>query len=148
MIIISIPKQIISTVWNKNQYSFKFYNLSFNKEESSTFKNTSSLFRYNFDESSDAIMCEDKFYFIDENDNSFSNSLGFVKFEQGNKSYAFIGLQLPNTIADGLLTFINSMKQYKIMDKYLFSYTTMKIKIIMILIILMEIYFLENTHIM
>ena len=114
------PQQIISTIWNMNQYSFKFYNLSFNKEESSTFKNTSSLFRYNFDESSDAIMCEDKFYFIDENDNSFSNSLGFVKFEQGNKSYAFIGLQLPNTIADGLLTFINSMKQYKIIDKYLF----------------------------
>ena len=114
------PKQTISTIWNMNQYSFKFYNLSFNKEESSTFKNTSSLYRYNFDESSDAIKCIDEFYFIDENDNSFSNYLDFVKFEQGNKSHAFIGLQLPNTIADGLITFISSMKQNKIVDKYLF----------------------------
>jgi len=114
------PKQTIPTIWNMIQYSFKFYNLSFNKEESSTFKNTSSLYRYNFDESSNAIMCEDKFYFMDENDNSFSNSLGFVKFEEGNKSYAFIGLELPNTISDGQLTFINSMKKYKIVDKYLF----------------------------
>ena len=33
------PKQIIPTIWNMNKYSFKFYNLSFNKEESYTFKN-------------------------------------------------------------------------------------------------------------
>ena len=76
---------------------------------------------YNYDDFSLAIMCEDKFYFIDESDNSFSNTLSFVKFEEGNKSYAFIGLHLPCiTIEKGLLTFINSMKKYKILNKYLF----------------------------
>ena len=114
------PPQTIPTIWNMEKYSFKFYNLSFNKEDSSTFKNTSDLFRYSFDESSDAIMCEDKFYFLDENDNSFSNSLNFVKFVEGNKNYAFVGLELPNAIVDNVLTFINSMKQYKIIDNYLF----------------------------
>ena len=114
------PPQIIPTLWNMNQYSFKFYNSSFNQNKSSSFKNVSSSFNYNFDESNKAKICEDKFYFIDENNNSFSNLLSFMRFERGEENYSFIGLQVPNEIEDELLTFTRALKKYKIINKYIF----------------------------
>ena len=75
------------------KYSFKVYNKAFNITSSSSFKNISSSFRYNFDESNRGIMCEDIFYFFDENNNTFSNSLNFMKLELGKKNHSFIGLQ-------------------------------------------------------
>ncbi len=103
-----------------NQYSFKLYNSSFNQNKSSSFKNISSRFNYNFDESNKAIICEDKSYFIDENNNSFSSLLSFMRFERGEENYSFIGLQVPNEIEDGLLTFTRALKKNKIINKYIF----------------------------
>ena len=117
---VGTPTQIVPTIWNMEKYSFKFYNESFYKDKSSTFTNISDSFRYSFDESSNAIMCEDLFIFKDENNNTFSNLLSFTKFEEGNKNYSFVGLQLPNYIEDGLLTFIRSMKQHKVVNNYIF----------------------------
>jgi hypothetical protein len=117
---IGTPPQIVPTIWNMEKYSFKFYNESFYKNNSSTFINISSTFRYSFDESCNAIMCEDLFHFTDVNNNSFSNIISFTKFEEGEKNYSFVGLQLPNYIADGLLTFIRSLKQYEVINNYIF----------------------------
>ena len=114
------PPQIIPTIWNMHQYSFKFYEKSFNENKSSSFKNISTSFWYNFDESNYAILCEDKFNFIDDNNNSFYNNLVFLKFEQGGKNYSLVGLQLPDYIEDDLLTFPRALKQYNIINKYIF----------------------------
>ena len=114
------PPQIIPTIWNMNQYSFKFYNKSFYIDKSSSFKKLVPTFRYNFDESSDAILGQDIFYFIDDNNISFTTNLNFVKFEQGEKNYSFIGLQLPDYIVDDLLTFPRALKQSKIINKYVY----------------------------
>ena len=65
-------------------------------------------------------MCEDKFYFYDENNNTFSNLLNFMKLELGEKNYAFIGLQLPDNLEKELLTFPRALKQYQIINNYIF----------------------------
>ena len=114
------PPQVIPAIWNMHQYSFKFYNSSFNINKSSSFKKLVPTFRYNFDESSDAILCQDKFYFTDDNNFSFTNNLNFVKFEQGDKNYSFVGLQIPDYLADELLTFPRALKLNKIINNYIF----------------------------
>ena len=114
------PPQIIPTIWNMHQYSFKLYNNSINKNNSSTFKNISEVFRYNFDESSNAIFCEEIFSFKDENNNSFSNIMSFMNLDVKEKNYGFVGLELPDYPEDGLLTFIRSLKKYNIINKYIF----------------------------
>ena len=114
------PMQIMQTIWNMNQYSFKFYSNSFNESLSSSFKNISPSFRYNFDESNSAFIGEDIFYFLENNNNSFSDIMNFLKFEEGGKNYSFVGLQLPDYIADGLLTFPRALKQYKIINNYIY----------------------------
>ena len=103
-----------------NKYSFKVYNKSFVKNIPSSFKNISSPFRYNYDESNRAIMLEDKFYFYNENNYTFSNLLNFMKLELGEKNYAFIGLQLSDNLEKELLTFPRALKQYQIINNYIF----------------------------
>ena len=100
------PPQIIPTIWNMNQYSFKFYNKSFNINKSSSFD--------------DAILGQDIFYFTEVNSISFNTKLNFLKFEQGEKNYSFVGLQLPDYIADDLLNFTRVLKQGKIINNYIF----------------------------
>ena len=43
------PPQTIPNIWNMEKYSFKVYNRAFNFSKSSSLKNISSSFRYNFD---------------------------------------------------------------------------------------------------
>ena len=126
------PSQIIQTIWNMNQYSFKFYSNSFNENLSSSFKNISPSFRYNFDESNSAFIGEDIFYFLENNNNPFSDIMNFLKFEEGGKNYSFVGLQLPDYIADGLLIIIYIL------------FIIINIKIMKKLQIIMVIYILGN----
>ena len=65
-------------------------------------------------------MYEDNFYFFDENNNTFSNSLNFMKLELGDKNYSFVGLQLPDNLEIDLLTFPKALKQNKIINNYVF----------------------------
>ena len=64
-----------------NLYSFKFYNKSFNINKSSSFKKLIPTFRYSYDESNDAILGQDIFYFTEVNNISFTTKLNFSKFE-------------------------------------------------------------------
>ncbi len=114
------PSQIIPTLWNMDKYSYKFYNGSFNQNLSSSFRNISSKFRYNFDELDYAIMCEDNFYFEDENNNTLSSKLSFMQLENSEQNYSFVGLQVPDYIEDELYTFPRALKEYEIINKYVF----------------------------
>ena len=116
---IGSAKQIINTIWNMNQYSFKIYNLSYNENKSNTFKKISENFLYSFDEVKNAITCEDDFYFINEKNTIFKSSFQFIKIYE-NKNYSFIGLQLPDITTNNLLTFIKEMKKNDVIDKYIF----------------------------
>ena len=114
------PPQIIPAIWDMGEHSFQLYNQSFNVNNSSSFKQISSaVLSQLYDKSKEAILCEDKFYFIDENNNSFSNMFNFVKLEY-DKNYAFVGLQLPNYLENLLVTFTISLKKYKIIDNEIF----------------------------
>ena len=100
---IGSPPQMIPAIWNMNQYSFKIYNSSYNGYNSKTYKNISENFIYSFDEFSDAILCIDIFYFSEENNTSIKIPFKFINLKKGNKNYSFIGLQLPDMLADNLL---------------------------------------------
>ena len=117
---IGTPIQIIPAIWNMHRYSFKIYNNSYNENKSLYFKNLTSPYLYNFDESNIALICQDIFHFIDEKNNSFSNELDFMLLLEGKKNYSFVGLQLPDYIADNLLTFPRALKQNKITNSYVF----------------------------
>ena len=117
---IGSPPQMIPAIWNMNQYSFKIYNSSYNDYNSKTYKNISENFIYSFDEFSDATLCIDIFYFSEENNTSIKIPFKFINLKKGNKNYSFIGLQLPDMLADNLLTFIKEMKETKIINKYIF----------------------------
>ena len=112
------PPQIIPAIWNMGLSNFHFYNQSL-LNKSSSFKNISSVWNHFYDESKKAILCEDKFYFIDENNNTFSNKINFVTIEN-EKKYAFVGLQLPNYLENLLLTFTISLKDYNVINKNIF----------------------------
>ena len=115
---IGTPPQIIATIWNMNKYSFKIYSSSYNYNQSFTYKELKN-FLYSFDEVKNAFLCEDNFYFFDENNQKFSSNFNFINIENKN-NYSFVGLQLPDFITDDLLTFIKEMKKNDIIDKYIF----------------------------
>ena len=112
------PPQKIATIWNMNKYSFKVYRSSYNFDKSNTYKEIES-FVYSFDEVKNALLCEDIFYFTDENNEIFSSMFKFINIENNN-NYSFIGLQLPDVISENLLTFVKEMKKNEIIDKYIF----------------------------
>ena len=116
---IGSPPQIIPTIWNMNQYSFKIYSSSFNSNKSKTYKNISESFLYKFDEFNDALYCKDIFYFTEENNDTIINEFKFVNINDENKNYSLIGLQLPYMI-NNLLIFIKELKENKIINKYIF----------------------------
>ena len=113
------PPQIIPTIWNMNKYSFKIYSGSYNFNKSNTYKEIKP-FVYSFDEVKKAFLCEDIFYFTDENNEIFSSIFNFINLENNNNNYSFIGLQLPEIISENLLTFVKEMKKNEIIDKYIF----------------------------
>ena len=98
------PPQIIPTIWNMNKYSFKIYSGSYNFNKSNTYKEMKP-FVYSFDEVKKAFLCEDIFYFTDENNEIFSSIFNFINLENNNNNYSFIGLQLPEIISENLLIF-------------------------------------------
>ena len=84
---IGTPPQIIATIWNMNKYSFKIYSSSYNYNQSFTYKELKN-FLYSFDEVKNAFLCEDNFYFYDENNQKFSSNFNFINIENKN-NYCF-----------------------------------------------------------
>ena len=117
---IGSPPQIIPTIWKMDYYSFKIYNLSYNYSRSTTYQGISENFIYSFDEVSEALFCKDLFYFLDEYNNSIIRPFKYINIKNDKKNYSFIGLQLPDTTTDNLITFIKQLKENDIINKYIF----------------------------
>jgi len=117
---IGSPFKIIPAIWNMNQYSFKIYMSSNEFNKAINYNNISEPFVYSFDEVSDAIMCKNVFYFVDEDNKTVFNLMKYISIKNDEKNYSFVGLQLPDIIADNLLTFTDQMKENEIINKYIF----------------------------
>ena len=117
---IGSPTKMIPAIWNMNQYSFKIYISSNEFNKSIHFNNISLPFIYSFDEVSDALFCKDIFYFFDEDNKTIFNPMKYMNIKNDKKNYSLVGLQLPDIIADNLLTFTKEMKENEIINKYIF----------------------------